>query len=208
MHCIYKNTDNTSSKIEAAHLFVEAPSVSCHKSSKNVRLETTTSSMNTSRSSYAGKCRFRTSLALPGNVSGKFTSNSTIRSPLFSGFLGNGRPCPATVLLMPGLTTSVIFMLHVLPSIVDTVTEQPHKDWKDRKMLVLAQNNSLSAVLKIGYFTWSNFSPNLKKLGFWRKHNSLITKVLVYYKNKTYFATLNVSTTISTYCTAKLDINC
>jgi len=32
------------------------------------------------------------------------------------------------IFLMPGLITSVIFILHVLPSIVDTVTEQPHND--------------------------------------------------------------------------------
>lgn len=76
----------------------------------------------------AGKWRFSTSLALDGRLSGKFTSNSTMRSPLCSGFLGKGSPCPAMVFLIPGLMTSVIFILHVFPSIVDTVTEQPHND--------------------------------------------------------------------------------
>lgn len=80
----------------------------------------------------AGKWRFSTSLALDGRLSGKFTSNSTMRSPLCSGFLGKGSPCPATVFLIPGLMTSVIFILHVFPSIVETVTEQPHNDWNQR----------------------------------------------------------------------------
>lgn len=81
----------------------------------------------------AGKWRFRTSFALDGRLSGKFTSNSTTKSPLWSGFLGKGSPCPATVFLIPGLMTSVTFRLHVFPSIVDTVTEQPHNDWNEKK---------------------------------------------------------------------------
>lgn len=59
-------------------------------------------------------------------VSGKDTSNSIRRSPRWSGFFGNGSPYPIILRLIPGFTISFIDMGMVLPSIVGTLTEQPH----------------------------------------------------------------------------------
>lgn len=85
-------------------------------------------SWHTQSSFYeTGRFRLSTSFDAGEMLSGKTTSNSIIKSPRWSGFLGNGKPYPIILLLIPGLTTSFTVMGMVLPSIVGTLIELPHK---------------------------------------------------------------------------------
>lgn len=73
--------------------------------------------------------------------SGKDTSNSISRSPRCSGFFGNGSPYPIILLLIPGFTMSLIDIGMFLPSIVGTLTEQPHNAYSGINKMQLKKKN-------------------------------------------------------------------
>lgn len=64
-----------------------------------------------------------------GILSGNLTSNSMMRSPRCSGFLGYGSPSPGMRRLTPGFSTSLKTMGMLRPSSVGVFTVQPHSAW-------------------------------------------------------------------------------
>lgn len=77
-----------------------------------------------------GRCCLMISLDWGGILSGKWTENSTMRSPRCDGFLGKGRPSPLSRFTIPGLMMSWQGREMTRFSSVGMLTVQPHRAWR------------------------------------------------------------------------------
>ena len=83
------------------------------------------------------------------SLSGNTMSKLTIKSPRLAGSLGLGRPFPTTRLTVEGLmTSSWRFKANRSPPNSGTETCDPHKAWKEKKIIGQKKSSTKSKFIK------------------------------------------------------------